>query len=288
MGLFDFLSKDYVKLAWQAREAGDLTKSAEYFEKAYYKTKEKEYIFKAACDYEKCKDDNSILRCVKEGAKVGHPMCIEWMGELYRDGYLVQKSTLLADQYFRLATMAGCVAAYYQWGNMYNPRDDYDMYVDGSGGTLLSTQVHRTDYAKAMSIFQEGLKRGCALCPNAIGDMYARGLGVKADINEAAKYFAIAAERKNEVGCLNLALYFYNGWGGKRDDELAYKYFIAADNYGSTVAAKYLSKDKTKLRSHLEMGVKEKLKNVAVTATEKLVDTLTGNIVDSAVDKILK
>ena len=286
MGLFDLFKKDYVKLAWQAREAGDFAQAGEYFEKAYNTTKEKEYIFKAACNYEKCNDGKSIYRCVAEGANVGHPMCLEWMGELYRDGYMVQKSTMLADQYFRLATMAGCVAAYHPWGNMYNPRNDYDMHVDG--GSPMSVNVHRADHAKAMSIFQEGLKHGCAVCPNAIGDMYARGLGVKADINEAAKYFKIAADRKNGVGCLNLALYYYNGWGGKRDDELAYKYFIEADKYGSTVAAKYLSKDKTKLRSHLEMGVKEKLKEVAVTAAEQLADNIAGNIVDSAVSKITK
>ena len=286
MGLFDLFKKDYVKLAWQAREAGDFAKAGEYFEKAYFQTKEKEYIFKAACNYEKCNDGRSILRCVKEGTNAGHPMCFEWMGELYRDGYMVQKSTLLADQYFRLATMAGCVAAYHPWGNMYNPRDDYDMYVDGK--TSLASQVHRADYAKAMSIFQDGLKHGCAQCPNAIGDMYARGQGVKIDINEAAKYFKIAADRGNGTGCLNLALYYYNGWGGKRDDELAYKYFIEADKYGSTVACKYLSKDKTKLRSHLEMGVKEKLKEVAITATEQLADNLVGSLVDSAVGKIIK
>lgn len=284
MGLFDLFKKDYAKLAWQELENRNLTKAAECFEQAYYQTKNKDYIFKAAYYYEKCNDQKSILRCVTEGAKVGHPMCLEWMGELYRDGFLIEKNTLLADLYFRTAASAGYVATYFQWGSMYNKRDDYDMYVDGK--TVMSRQVHKTDYAKAMNIFQEGLKHGCPHCPNAIGDMYARGLGVKTDINEAAKYFKIAADRENGTGCLNLALYYYEGWGGKQDDELAYKYFILADRYGSNVACKYLSSDKTKLRSHFEMGVKNYLKNTAINAAEQLVDNITGNIVDSAVNKV--
>ena len=285
MGIFDMFKKDYIKLANAASENGDQKSAAEYYEKAFtFNVKDPQLLFLAAIRYENLRDYKSMVRCVEQGAKEKHPKCLAWMGELYRDGIYVQQSWMLAENYFQLATMLGCVGAYKDWGRMYcEIGDNVDNNVNASKNSSNFGVTIKKDYHRAMELFKKGCDKGHGGCANEVGNMYAQGLGVSVDIKEAVKYFKIAAELNNSTGALNLAISYYEGWTGEQNDELAFEYFIKADKLGSTVAKKYLSPDKTKLRSHLEMNVKKFAKDTLTNAAQQLAD----NLVNSAVNNII-
>lgn len=283
MGLFDFL-KDYVALAHQEDSKGNYLKAAEYLERAYYTKKDSSLLMSAAIRFERGRKYEDMLRCIQEAAKAGNGDAMCWLGELCRDGNIVKQSLILAESYFQCAVAKGCRGAYRQWGLMYS--GVVAKHIDGNRNDL--PQAVKTDYKRAMEIFMKGHNAGCGDCSNELGLLYIHGKGVPVDEKEAMRYFQIAADRNDRVGCLNLAIAHYEAWNGERNDELAYKYFIKADQLGSSAAQKWLSKDKTKLRSHLEMETKDFAKKMGETVLESAANALVGAVVGGTCEEIIK
>ena len=134
-----------------------------------------------------------------------------------------------------------------------------------------------------MQLFEKGFVRGCDACANVIGEMYYYGHGVEQNIQKAIDYYKLALKNNNSTAYYNLGRHYYFGLGVKRDDSIDYNYFVEAEKRGCYYAAEFLSSDKTKLRSHIEMEAKyfgERIKS-------QVIDSRADNLTDVIVDRIL-
>jgi TPR repeat protein len=66
-----------------------------------------------------------------------------------------------------------------------------------------------------------------------LGYCYSQGFGVKKDNTEAFKWFLKAAELGNAVGAYNVGDSYYSGSGVEEDGKLAYEWFQKAHDMGS-------------------------------------------------------
>lgn len=271
MGFADLFKKDYAELALNEARNGNYMKAAEHFKTAFNKTNNSEYIINAATLYEACNENGLLLECLRIGSSKGDANCLIWLGNIYRDGQIVKADRTLAENYYRLATEVGSSFAYYMWGQMY--------YVH--------CKNHPTQFHTAMGLFEEGFVRGSSECANIIGEMYYYGHGVEVDIQKALEYYRLSIQDHNATGYYNLGRHYYFGLGVKRDDNVAYNYFIEAEKRGCHYAAEFLSKDRTKLRSHLEMEAKYFGKVIGNAAVDSITNTLTEGIADGIAECII-
>jgi len=107
------------------------------------------------------------------------------------------------------------------------------IYRDGLTGTVDGTQAYRW--------FNEAMKRGDTDAPLMLGDLYARGLGVRQDYARAAELYRTAANfgRSTEAQYLLGDLYAY-GRGLPQDYTLAIEWLRKAGLGGHAGAQSYL------------------------------------------------
>ena len=91
-------------------------------------------------------------------------------------------------------------------------------------------------YEEKLKLYREAAEQGNVIAQNNLGVYYRDGLGVAKDLNEAARYFKLSAEKNYAPAQYNLGLLYYN----ENNMDEAGKYFrLAADN-GDSRAAVYL------------------------------------------------
>jgi predicted aspartyl protease len=92
----------------------------------------------------------------------------------------------------------------------------------------------RGDYATALKLMKPLAERGNAAAQDFVGFMYANGVGVSQDDEEALKWFRMAAEKGFAHAQTNLGSMYANGRGVLRDSEEAIKWFRLAAAQGDT------------------------------------------------------
>ena len=110
------------------------------------------------------------------------------------------------------------------------------MLTLGCSGAAASTPLDdakaaylRHDYAKAAQFIRPLAERGDADAEARLGDLYARGLGVKQSYPEAARWYRLGAVQGNARAQNNLGLmYYYKRPAGTADYVRAYMWFDIA------------------------------------------------------------
>ncbi len=74
------------------------------------------------------------------------------------------------------------------------------------------------DYKEAVKWYRLSAKQGDAKAQNNLGDLYERGLGVRQDYTEAIKLYRLASKQGHAEAQFNLSLMYYHGWGGVSQD----------------------------------------------------------------------
>lgn len=107
--------------------------------------------------------------------------------------------------------------------------------IFGPGGPAAAAPIDdaviafaRRDYATALPAFRALADKGNAFAEYNVGFMYLKGLGVKADPVEAAKWYARSAEHGDADGQVALAELYFKGLGVKADAVEAYKWVSLA------------------------------------------------------------
>src|SRR5689334_6167039 len=80
------------------------------------------------------------------------------------------------------------------------------------------------DYRTAMREWSEAAKHGDAHAEYNLGVLYAKGLGVRPDIDEAMHWYRLAADQGNAQAEFSLGQLYARGWGVPRDDEDALRW----------------------------------------------------------------
>lgn len=93
------------------------------------------------------------------------------------------------------------------------------------------------DYAATVAAWRPLAAAGDAEAQAALADLHARGLGVRRDPAEAARWYARAARQGHVVAQLNLGEMFATGNGVARDAVSAYVWLARAAAQGSDWAA---------------------------------------------------
>ena len=87
-----------------------------------------------------------------------------------------------------------------------------------------------TDYATALSEWQELADAGDIDACYGMGLLYGNGFGVDMNDDLALKYYGVAAEQGHADAQYNLGVMYQNGWGVPMDEEEGIKWYqLAAD-----------------------------------------------------------
>ncbi len=84
------------------------------------------------------------------------------------------------------------------------------------------------DYAKAAVYYEKAISEGDAAAQNCLGVMYAKGQGVKRDLNKAFSFFTSSAIKGWSEAKFNLGIAYKYGKGTRKDTRLAKKWFEQA------------------------------------------------------------
>lgn len=93
-----------------------------------------------------------------------------------------------------------------------------------------------TDYATALTEWQELADAGDMNASYGMGLLYGNGFGVEMNDDLALKYYGAAAELGHADAQFNLAVMHQNGWGVAPSDEEANKWYLLAADQGVTPA----------------------------------------------------
>ena len=92
------------------------------------------------------------------------------------------------------------------------------------------------DPAKKAKYLLEAARLGSAEAQCELGDCYAKGRGVSADIAKAARWYGKAAKQGNAQGLYRMGSCCLSGYGVPRNNELAFSYFRQAADQGHAEA----------------------------------------------------
>ncbi|MBO6301583.1 MAG: SEL1-like repeat protein, partial [Ruminiclostridium sp.] len=195
----------YAKWTDEYREASDLIRSGEEYDRAY--------------------------ELLKPEADDGNVIAIYELAKMYDRGFLGADNKNAAEQYYK-TTLAGFIEVeksadkmkpffQYRIGAMYN-------YGQGT----------EQNYTEAFKWFQSSAAAGNQYAMFALGNLYNYGKGVDKDTEKAFHWYRKSAEKNNAFAAYKAAKMLRNGIGVERDTEQAEKYFKAAYNGFSQMAEK--------------------------------------------------
>ncbi len=90
----------------------------------------------------------------------------------------------------------------------------------------------KANYDEAAKWYRQSAEAGFAPAQYRLGNMYEKGFGVEANINEAKTWYQLAAEQGNASAMHNLGVLFAMGNEGAPDNESAVAWFRKAAEYG--------------------------------------------------------
>ena len=99
---------------------------------------------------------------------------------------------------------------------------------------------NRGDYATALKELRPLAERGRGSAQYFLGEMYAKGRGVKRDYSQAVKWYRAAAVQRVTYAQLSLGLMYRRGKGVRQDNIAAYMWYSLAARRGVRRAKKYL------------------------------------------------
>ncbi len=101
--------------------------------------------------------------------------------------------------------------------------------------------INEEDFMNAKKFFIKACYMGDALGCNNVGLMYYYGYGVKRDLKRAFKLFKKACDRGEAVACNNVGSFYYFGYGVPKNYDKALSFYKKACDMGSSLACKNLA-----------------------------------------------
>lgn len=92
------------------------------------------------------------------------------------------------------------------------------------------------DYQTAIAEWQPLADAGNPDSQFSLGLLYANGMGVPFDNDQALKWYRLAADQNHAAAQCNIAVMHANGWGVPQSDEEAFKWYSLAAEQGVTAA----------------------------------------------------
>ncbi|UDN36393.1 tetratricopeptide repeat protein [Proteus sp. NMG38-2] len=135
------------------------------------------------------------------------------LGDLYFDGFGVEKNMELAEHWYKAAIQADNYLAITRLGILYGNLEKYD---------------------EAIIYYQEAIKKGDPAAMNSMGLLYQHGFGVKRDINKAVKFYQDTTEQDEIGGLINLGLMYEEGLGVPQNYEKSIELYTRAYQLGYT------------------------------------------------------
>jgi TPR repeat protein len=185
----------------------------------------------------------------RKAAKGGHPMAAYLLGQLYEQGRGVAVSPATAFRYYKQAAAAGQAQAAVRVGLVY--RD---------GNKALGV---RSDYQKALKMFETGALASWPEAQFYLADMYRRGLGVPASQSESLRWLILAARKHHVPSLIELARVHYEGEGVPQDRVQGWSYIGLASRFADAEDRKLVSAAMNKYSQRMRSGEKERAKEVA-------------------------
>lgn len=175
------------------------------------------------------KDSMQAEKWFKLSADQGDADAHFTLGILYYHGYGVKRNRVEAYRRFQIAAELGDPEAQFTFGVIYNNGDGFPK-----------------DKIKAIRCFHLAAKQGHPIAQFNLGWIYMNGDGVQKNYKESAKWLKLAAIQGNDfeikislsearfylpVAQFHIGMMYYEGKGGHRDREEAYKWFRLAADY---------------------------------------------------------
>ncbi len=99
----------------------------------------------------------------------------------------------------------------------------------------------KEDYKKGALLYRKACSLGEPLGCNNLGLLFYYGYGVKQDFKMASEYFKKACDMGEGTGCNNLGSMYYFGYGVKKDIKKAEKYYEMACDMGAALGCENLA-----------------------------------------------
>ena len=180
-----------------------------------------DHIFDDGFTYEQRGFDKLAIAIYEELAKKNDPDALCRLGQLYKQGKIVEQDYKIAYEYFFKSESP---LATFELSTMYED----GLYVP-------------KDLDKSLSYLIQASEKGCDIASNNLGYKYLKGLGVPVDYEKAFKYLSKAAD-KNASAAFQLGIaYKYGVYGVNKDTYLARKFLEKAVSLGNEEAKMHLS-----------------------------------------------
>ncbi len=221
-------------------------------EKGYMPAEESLGIYYAAGIGMEKPDPQAALKWYTAASQKGSVDATTNIGSMYASGDGVAKDMATAIQWFRQAAQAGGGSAAYNLAIIYArgdgvPRDqqlsaswlskaaDHD-FVPALRDSGIRAAYPRDGSAADVPLAFQRLKRGAelgdAISQAILGDIYSNGELMKADYQQAASYYKMAADQGQRDGEFGLAVRYVTGQGMPLDRAEAQRWFKAAADQG--------------------------------------------------------
>jgi len=197
---------------------------------------------------QKAETDQDVLQRFMADAKGGNSVAAVWLGQMYYSGFGTSRDDVQATQWFKRAAELGNPDGAYHYGymRMYghgvaaDPVDAVGWYkraaeagsargelsyasalIAGNGiarNEALAVPMMKSLVARNMTLSSDpDIREAQALMAGLLGDFYRSGTGVDKDINEAVRWYSLAAERGDRFAARDLAKMYYQGDGVGKD-----------------------------------------------------------------------
>lgn len=207
----------------------------------------------AAKDAIKQQDYATALKELKELSKDSNPDATNLMGQLYENGWGVEKDIEKAKTFYNQGARIGHIASVNSLRALKN--EEYKVVLDqllpkaeaGDADALNRVgemfefgQGTPRDGSKAFSLYQLAAKQGLVAAQHNVGRSYNFGTGTDQDFVEAERWYRTAAEKGYTESMFYLGTLYSNGYGqdsSHHSDIIAYAWMHNAAVLGNGTAA---------------------------------------------------
>jgi hypothetical protein len=259
------------------------------------------------------KDEEEAVRWYHKAAKHGNPQAMFNLGVSYYNGEGVGTNEFTAYAWFLLARHAGdtaaeeavnrsaatmskgeTAAAFMRIADMYEkgeelPKDEGESVhwlrkaaeIDSAGKVRLADHLLQgpdveQNYAQALELCKAAAKDyGVAIC--CVGDIYRKGLGVRKNPVEAAKWYRRAVANSDSAAMVTLAEMYSTGEGMKVDRPVAFLLLFRASQNRLTGAAQKASEVLQQMDKHELKQVERKLEEQRLDPKKVFAALQAGN-----------
>ena len=187
-------------------------------------------------DYNK-RNYTSALRHFKTAATKGYKDAQYKLGQMYAEGEGVEKNYDEALNWYKKAAEQGDPDAQYSLGCLYSHPEKYGKDplredILGWDISVLDDDDAFRNYDEAVKWYEKAAWQGHVMAQYTLGNMYAKGEGVKKDLATAARWFTSAANQGNADAQYALGVMYLNGDGVTRDEAYALDWIKKAAESG--------------------------------------------------------